>query len=56
MNAFSIMYSQFWMQLDINSPFFLHFSVMNKHYCESYKAKPSLDHVVEPLNANLLNL
>jgi hypothetical protein len=56
MNALSILYSQFWMQLDINSPFFLYLSVINKHYCESYRAKPSLDHVVEPLNANLLDL
>jgi hypothetical protein len=38
------------------SLFFLHMAIINKHYCEAKKVKPSLLQVAEPLDANLLDL
>jgi len=41
MNALGIVYSQFWMQLDVEFFFSLHIEHIKKHYCELKKVKPS---------------
>jgi hypothetical protein len=56
MNALGIVYPQFWMQLDVDFFSSLHIEDNKKHYCELKKVKPSFVQVVEPLNANMLNL
>ncbi len=55
-NALGIVYHQFWMQPNVELPFSLHLSVIKKHYCQLKRVKPSLDQVVEPLNANILDM
>jgi hypothetical protein len=56
MNALGIVYPQFWMQFYVDLSFSLQFNVINKHDCETKKMKPVLDQVIEPLNANILDL
>ncbi len=56
MNAFDIVYLQFWMQPYAKFSLSLHLSVIKRHCCEFKKVKPSLDHVVEPLIVNLLDM
>jgi hypothetical protein len=56
MNAFNIVYPQFWMQPYAKFSLSLHLNVMKRHYCELKKVKLSLDQVVEPLNVNLFDM
>ncbi len=35
MNAFGIVYPQFWIQLDADFSFSLHMHIIKKHYCEA---------------------
>jgi hypothetical protein len=56
MNVFGIAYSQFWMQPNVDFSSSLHINVINRHYCELKKVKPSVDQVVKPLNVNILYL
>jgi hypothetical protein len=56
MNALGIVYPEFWIQPDVDLFFSLHMAVIKKHYCETNKVKPSLLHVAEPLDANILDL
>jgi len=44
------------MQPDVDSTFSLHFGIIKKCYYETKKVKPSLLQVIEPLNANILDL
>ncbi len=55
-NAFGIVYPQFWMQFDADFSFSLHMVLIKKHYCEATKVKPSLLQVAKPFDANLLDL
>jgi len=56
MNALDIVYPQLWMQLDVDFSFFLHMDIIKRHYCQAKRVKPSLLHVVKPLDVNILNL
>jgi hypothetical protein len=56
MNAFDIVYPQFWMQPYEKNNLSLNISVIKRHYCELKKVKPSLDQVIEPLSVNLLDM
>jgi hypothetical protein len=55
-NAFSIVYSQFWMQTNVDFFFYLHLVIIQKHYYEAKRVKPTLLQVAKPLNVNLLDL
>ncbi len=55
-NAFSIVYSQFWMQTNVDFFFYLHLVIIQKHYYEAKRVKPMLLQVAKPLNVNLLDL
>jgi hypothetical protein len=46
MNAFDIVYLQFWMQPYGKKKLSLNISVIKRHYCELKKVKPSLGQVV----------
>jgi hypothetical protein len=56
MNALDIVYPQFWMQPNVDFSFSLHMAIIKKHYCQAKRVKPSLLQVVEPLDANILDL
>jgi hypothetical protein len=44
------------MQLNTKFSFFLHLSVIKRHYCELKRVKPSLNQVAKPLNVNILDM
>jgi hypothetical protein len=44
------------MQPNVDSTFSFHFVIIKKNYYETEKVRPSLQQVVESLNANILGL
>jgi hypothetical protein len=44
------------MQPSANLSFSLHMAIINKHYCEAKRVKPSLLQVAKPLDVNFLDL
>jgi hypothetical protein len=56
MNVFEIIYPHYWLQLDCESTFVDHFTLIKDHYCIAKKVGTNGKWVSEPLSRDVLDL